>query len=85
MTLSYKGGLKNTIVQLVELDLDCLDYIQHKIDPVKDKMNSFFQELIICILSHQLKILEMTDVKSTLNCISLHGHTALLVKQLDFM
>ena len=28
MALSYKGGLRNTIVQLVELDLDQLQYIQ---------------------------------------------------------
>ena len=45
MALSYKGGLKNTIVQLVELDLDQLEYIQRQIEPIKDKMNSYFSRV----------------------------------------
>ena len=45
LALAYKGGLRNSIVQLVELDLDRLQYIQQKMDHVKDKMNCYFSRV----------------------------------------
>ena len=45
MTFSNKGRLRNIIVQLVELDLDQVEYIQYQIEPVKDKMNSYFSRV----------------------------------------
>ena len=45
MALAYKGGLKISIVQLVELDLDRLEYTQKKLDHVKDKMNCYFSRI----------------------------------------